>query len=399
METKLFLRIRFWVQFLFRNQISIKTSRLRNNVLTRFSPRTTKSFSLCVLILKSWLCSKFFIENKSLKWNFQKKRNQILKQTFSCTMKIWEENFKKSVIELRILPSGRIRIKNFANNHTLEKKSFPETQLLSSIFIEKSDFDEKVTSEKKTFWLSLLSKKNKFFIFRAYFGRHDLDANFSLKIKVSNQFFWKNESYSEANFFLQNEILKWHFFKISDCHLRIYCPGRHRKQNFLNNLFLEKVYFPEAQVLSSFFIEKSDFNDKFTSEKKTFDSVYSAKRTNFSFFVLILEGMIWTQLFSLKIRVSNDFSGKTNHILKQTFSYKMRFWNDIFSKFQIVNWEFFVPADSIIQNFSNNHILEKDYCPETQFLSSIFIEKSDFDQKFKSEKKNVLTQFAPGKTT
>ena len=120
---------------------------------------------------------------------------------------------------------------------------------------------------------------------------------------------------------------------------------------------------------------------------------------SFSLCVLILEGMIWTQLFSLKIRVSNDFSGKTNHILKQTFSYKMRFWNDIFSKFQIVNWEFFVPADSIIQNFSNNHILEKDYCPETQFLSSIFIEKSDFDQKFKSEKKNVLTQFAPGKTT
>ena len=176
--------------------------------------------------------------------------------------------------------------KNFANNHTLEKKCFPETQLLSSIFIEKSDFDEKVTSEKKTFWLSLLSKKNKFFIFRAYFGRHDLDANFSLKIKVSNQFFWKNESYSEANFFLQNEILKWHFLKISDCQLRIYCPGRYRKQNFLNNLFLEKVYFPEAQVLSSFFIEKSDFNDKFTSEKKLLTQFTQQKEQIFHFLCL-----------------------------------------------------------------------------------------------------------------
>ena len=37
--------------------------------------------------------------------------------------------------------------------------------------------------------------------------------------------------------------------------------------------------------------------------------------------------------------------------MKQFFSYKMRFWNDIFSKFQIVNWEFFVPADFEYKTF------------------------------------------------
>ena len=51
-ETNIFLKIRFSVQFISRNQISIKTSGLRNNVLTRFAPRPTTSFSLCMLILK-----------------------------------------------------------------------------------------------------------------------------------------------------------------------------------------------------------------------------------------------------------------------------------------------------------------------------------------------------------
>ena len=79
---------------------------------------------------------------------------------------------------------------------------------------------------KKNFWLSLLSKKNKFFIFCAYFRRHDLDATFFIKNQSFKWLFWKNESYSEANFFLQNEILKWHFFKVSDCELRIFHSGR-----------------------------------------------------------------------------------------------------------------------------------------------------------------------------
>ena len=91
------------------------------------------------------------------------------------------------------------------------------------------------------------------------------------------------------------------------------------------------------------------------------------------------------------------FSGK-NQILKQAFSCTMKIWNEKFPKCQVLYWEFFVPADFIIKKISNNHILEKKYFPETQFLSSIFIEKSDFDQKFTSEK-TVLTQFVPGKTT
>ena len=47
-----FLRNIFWIQFSLRNQISIKTSHLRNNVLTRFALRKTTSCSLFVFILK-----------------------------------------------------------------------------------------------------------------------------------------------------------------------------------------------------------------------------------------------------------------------------------------------------------------------------------------------------------
>ena len=80
------------------------------------------------------------------------------------------------------------------------------------------------------------------------------------------------------------------------------------------------------------------------------------------------------------------FSEK-NQLLKQAFSCTMKFWKEKIPKCQVLYWEFLVPADFIIKNFSNNHILEKNYFPESQFLSSFFIEKSDFDEKFTSEKK------------
>ena len=220
METKLFLKIRFWVQFLLRNQISIKTSRLRNNVLTRFAPRTTTSFSLCVLILKAWLCSKFLIENKILKWNFQKKRHQILEQTFSCTMKIWNEKFPKCQVcfELKIFHPGRFRKQNFSKNHILEKKYFPETQFLSSIFIEKSGYDEKFTSKKSRFDSLCSAENNKFSTFRAHFKRHVFDANF----------------------FIENQSLKWNFPKkrIRFWSKRFPVQWKFEKKNFQNVRFL-----------------------------------------------------------------------------------------------------------------------------------------------------------------
>ena len=146
---------------------------------------------------------KFFLEIEILSWKF----------------------FIKSDFELRIYRRGRYRKQNFLNNQFLGKIYLPEIQFLSSSFIEKSDFDEKFTSEKKVS-TQFTQQKNKFFIFRAYFRRHYLDATFFIKNQSFKWLFWKNESYSEENFFLQNEILKKHFFKVSDCELRIFRSGR-----------------------------------------------------------------------------------------------------------------------------------------------------------------------------
>ena len=121
----IFQKLSFWVQFLLRNQISIKNSHLKKNVLTQFAPQKTTNFPHFVLILKG----------------------MILKRTFSLKIRVWNESFEKK------------------------------------------------------------------------------------------------ESDSEANFLLQNEILNWKFFNVSDFELRIFCPGRFRKQNFSNNHVLGKNVF------------------------------------------------------------------------------------------------------------------------------------------------------------
>ena len=98
-ERGLFLKFRFWIQYSLRNQISIKTSPLRNNVSTRFAPRTIKRFlTLPADFKRHDFVANFFIENQSLKSNLWKRKNQILKQTFSCTMKIWKGKFPKGQV-------------------------------------------------------------------------------------------------------------------------------------------------------------------------------------------------------------------------------------------------------------------------------------------------------------
>ena len=72
-ERKFFLKFRFWIEFSLRNQISIKTSHLRNKVFTRFAQRKTTSCSLFVLILKG----------------------MTLWHTFSLKTRVWNELFRK----------------------------------------------------------------------------------------------------------------------------------------------------------------------------------------------------------------------------------------------------------------------------------------------------------------
>ena len=147
------------------------------------------------------------IEIQSLKWNSLKKRIRFWSKRFPAQWKIEKKNFKKSDFELRILRSGRFRIKNFSNKHTLEKKYFPETQFLSSIFIEKSDFDENVTSEKNVLTQYAPQKTTNSSLFVLILKGMILKQAFPLKIRVWNEILWKKESDYEVNFFLR----KWDF--------------------------------------------------------------------------------------------------------------------------------------------------------------------------------------------
>ena len=91
------------------------------------------------------------------------------------------------------------------------------------------------------------------------------------------------------------------------------------------------------------------------------------------------------------------FFGKRNQILKQTFSYKMKLWNDIFSKFQIVNWEIFVPAHFENKIFRIIILRGKVFCGKN-FLSSIFL-RNQISIKKSHLRNKVLNWFAPRKTT
>ena len=226
--------------------------------------------------------------------------------------------------------------------------------------------------KKKRFDSICSAANNKFFTFRAYFKGHDFEASLPIeiqslkwnslkkRIRLWSKFFPTKWDF-EMNFFSKFQVVNWKTFVPADFIIK----------NFSNNHILEKEYFPETRF---------------------------APRTTtcFSLFVLILKGMILKQAFPLKFRVWNEILLKKKSDYEAIFFLQNEILNDIFSKFQIVNWEIFVPADLIIKNFSNIHILEKEYFPETQFLSSVFIEKSDSDKKFTSEKKTFWLDLLRG---
>ena len=239
-------------------------------------------------------------------------KNQLLKQAFSCTMKFWKEKIPKcQVLYWEFLVPADFIIKNFSNNHILEKKFFPESQFLISIFFENSGCDEKFTSEKKRFDSICSTENNKFFTFCAYFKRHDFEASLFMENENLKWNSLKKRIRLWSKFFLENETLNWKFSNMSAFELRIYRPGRYRKQKFSNNLFFGENLFSRNSVFELNFYWEIRFRWKIHIWKKNVLTKFTQqKTTNFSFFVPILEGMILTQSFSIKIRVSNEFFWK-----------------------------------------------------------------------------------------
>ena len=116
------------------------------------------------------------------------------------------------------------------------------------------------------------------------------------------------------------------FFNMSGFGLRVYRPGRYRKQNFSNIQISEKNWIRKNHILSSIF-EKQDFVEKFICENNRFDSVCSTEsHRSFTF----------RAYFKNQDSEANLFIG--NPCLKWSSSEKkrIRIWGKVFPR----NWDF-----------------------------------------------------------
>ena len=172
---------------------------------------------------------------------------KIEMKVFEKIVGFWSEVFCYKLIGFRIesFLSWRISIKKLFEKSFCGEKVISEKKFLSSIFIEESDFDQNITSKKQCFDLISSAQNNKFFTLRALFKRHDFVANSFIENQSLKWNFPKKESDSEANVFLYNENLIRKISKKSGFQLRVFRSGRFRKQNILNNKFVEKKVISE----------------------------------------------------------------------------------------------------------------------------------------------------------
>ena len=166
---------------------------------------------------KAWRCSKLFHWKSEFEMKISEKNNQILKQTFSCTMKIWNEKFPKcQVLNWEFFFPAVFQNKNFRIIIFQRKSNFENIRFWIQLLRNK-DFNEKFICEKNRFDSVCFTESNPTSAFRTYFKKHDSEANFFIGnrcLKWSS--FEKKESDYEAKFFLEIEILNWKFFNKSD---------------------------------------------------------------------------------------------------------------------------------------------------------------------------------------
>ena len=201
--------------------------------MTRFAPRTIKRFlTLPADFKRHDFVANFFIENQSLKWNLWKRKNQILKQTFSGTMKIWKENFPKGqVLNWEFFVPANFEYKTFRiiifwRRNIFQKLSFWVQFLLRNpISIKNSHLKKNVLTQFTP------QKTTNFPHFVLLLKGMILKQAFSLKIRVWNGIFgkkfefWKEVfSYKLKSFWIKS-FSSWRiskkFFQYSFCGERI----------------------------------------------------------------------------------------------------------------------------------------------------------------------------------
>ena len=237
----------------------------------------------------------------------EKKWSDSEAKVFPAQWKIERKNSKMSGFELRIFRSGRFRIQNNSNNHILEKKYFPETQFLNSIFIEKPGFDEKFTSEKKRFDSICSGKNNIVFTFRAYFKRHDFEVNlFFENQSLKWNFQKKSDQILKQKFSLHNEKLNEKIPKCQVLNWEFFVPADFEYKTIRIIIFWRRNIFQKLSFWVQFLLRNQISIKNSQLKKNVLTQFAPQKTTTFSLFVLILKGMILKQAFPLKIRVWNE---------------------------------------------------------------------------------------------
>ena len=172
-------------------------------------------------------------------------------------MRLWIESFSTCQILNRefIVPED-IENKTFWIINFWRKYIFQKPGYFRSIFIQKSDFDQKFTSEKKLSDSICSGKNNIVFSFRAYFKRHDFEVNLFFENQKSG-IFWKKIRILKRSFFPTN----WKVFES-----RVFRPGGFRKF-FSNNRFVQREFFFWNLDFEFHFHWGSDFDKNITSKK------------------------------------------------------------------------------------------------------------------------------------
>ena len=234
----------------------MKNSHLSKIVLTKFAPqKTTIFFQFSCSFWKAWFCSSLFHWKSDIQMNFFGKRSQILKQTFSYTMRIWNDIFQNVRFLIENLWSRQISKTTFFEWSYFGKNLIFEKSGFEFNFFWKIRFRWKNLIWKKLIWLNLHRRKQQnFSFFLLFFKRHDF----------------------EANLFVENKSLKWSFFRKK--RISFWSKFFRRKGAFERKFFQHVRFWMETfsfrQTSKTKLLEKSSFGGKLFSKKQGLSSIF-----------------------------------------------------------------------------------------------------------------------------
>ena len=133
---------------------------------------------------------------------FSEKKYQILKQTFSCTMKFWKQkNPKCQVLNWEIFVPADFENKTFRITFFWGRNFFQKLSFWIQFLLRNQVSMKNSHLKSKRFDSICSADSNKFFSLRAYFKRHDFEVNLSIENRILKWKFLKKKSNFEVKFF------------------------------------------------------------------------------------------------------------------------------------------------------------------------------------------------------